>query len=294
MWKEYFDFTHQEKRGILILLVLILLISLASSFINSPSGKPQINAEKMARLQQHFIQTEVTSSLPTTSANQSTPEKEYFYFDPNTLSLEDGLKLDLSEKQIKVIQSYIAKGGKFRNASDLQKIYSLSKKDQERLIPWVAIPEDTISPVYPDQKNYVAATDSVVRISLNSCNAAELLSIRCLSMSLAERIIKFRDKLGGFYSVDQLSEVYGLQGSCLSRLKENVFFDPLQVKKISINFATRNELGAHPYIGQIDAAKIDEFRIKSGFISNADILSQNQLIDHSRLEKVLPYLIFKE
>lgn len=294
MWKEYFDFTHQEKRGILLLVVLIILASLAGYFYKPTVEKPTASAEQIARLEKYLESNKAMPDYFQAEKPQEPQENSLFPFDPNKLSLEDGLRLNLSEKQIRVIHLYIAKGGKFLTATDLEKIYSLNKIDLERLTPWVRIPEDTISYASEDPTSSMIMNDTVRSIDLNSCTIDDLLKFKCLTRPMAERIIKFRDKLGGFYTAEQLKEVYGLQGNCLNRLQQLALGGPSAVKKLSINFATRSELASHPYLGQSSADKIEQYRLKNGFISEAEILLQNQLIDANKLEKLLPYLIFRE
>lgn len=294
MWKEYFDFTHQEKRGILIILLLIILLSLSGYFFSKPIEKPMLSATKIALLQSHLVSRQLVDSKMPEILPEMPIEKNYFPFDPNQLSLEDGLRLDLSKKQVLVIQSYIAKGGKFLVPEDLKKIYSLSAKDFDRLLPWVTIPESSSISSAAEESIKPHPTDTLKSLHLNDCTIDDLLKIACLTRPLAERILKFRDKLGGFYTVGQLSEVYGLQNHCLNRLQQLALNGPAAVKKLSINFATRTELANHPYIGPVTANKIDQFRLKNGFIREAKILLQNQLIEANQLEKLLPYLSFTE
>jgi competence protein ComEA len=299
MWKDYFDFTYQEKRGILFILGLIILIFLAGFIVMPPKADPSFDHQMLlAELQEHLDQAQSQIQESSPSIENTVTHSNYFPFDPNSLSMDEGKSLNLSEKQIRMIQSYTSKGGKFKQPTDLLKIYSISEEDYNRLKDWIHIPFDSSTIAKPEPPESIEPelnlNDSASIIQLNQCNLEELLALDCLNPALAERIIKFRDKLGGFYSADQLIEVYGLNSKCLNRLMHRTRIDPSSIRKISINFASKSELGSHPYIGHAIAGNLDQFRITHGFIREAETLKKANLFDPEKLERLIPYLSFQE
>jgi DNA uptake protein ComE-like DNA-binding protein len=109
---------------------------------------------------------------------------------------------------------------------------------------------------------------------------------------LSSRIVRYRDRLGGFYELDQLKEVYGLNDSMVKKLSSLIYHDDVGVKKININAVSYEELSRHPYIGYSKARLIVAFRKSNGNIKNRDDLLQAALFDPVGIEKILPYCLF--
>jgi DNA uptake protein ComE-like DNA-binding protein len=133
-----------------------------------------------------------------------------FEFNPNELPAEGWKKLGLRDKTIQTILHYREKGGWFREPGDLKKIWGLSLEEANKLIPFVAIPklEKPILNQPIDLPKLMPAS-----ILINQATMAELLLIPGINKSLAARMIKFRDKLGGFKNIEQIRKTYGLSDS---------------------------------------------------------------------------------
>ena len=118
------------------------------------------------------------------------------------------------------------KGGAFDKKEDIKKIYSISENLYNKLEPYIKI------------SKVVEKTRQVVleRISLNSASKEELISIKGIGIKTAERIINFRNKLGGYSALDQLDEVYGLD-SLIKAEKQNYFFiETSLIVKLKLEF----------------------------------------------------------
>jgi competence ComEA-like helix-hairpin-helix protein len=106
---------------------------------------------------------------------------------------------------------------------------------------------------------------------------------------LASRINSFREKLGGFYSIDQVAETYGLPDSTFQKIRPYLKFSG-EVKKINVNRATREELSSHPYIRWKMAGAITEYRKQHGDFAKLEDLKKVFLVDDAAFLKMLPYL----
>lgn len=111
---------------------------------------------------------------------------------------------------------------------------------------------------------------------------------------LSKRIIKYRNLLGGFHSIDQLNEVYNLPEETIETLKQYVFLDStnIAIKRISINAAGFMQIAAHPYISYILAKAIVSYREQHGPFNNLEDLKNIHLMDDSTYLRVLPYIDF--
>jgi len=222
---------------------------------------------------------------------------ELFYFDPNTISPSDWKRLGLRDKTIQTIQNYLSKGGKFRKAEDLQRIYGLHQNEYERLLPYVRIeptlerkPSETFTTASNEKPETKSYTSRYSVIDINSADTSAFISLPGIGSKLAARIINFRDRLGGFYSVEQVKETFGLPDSTYQKIKQYLKLDNAFVKKININTATIDELKAHPYIKFSLANPIVAYRIEHGLFSKVEDVKKVMAVTEDVYRKIAPYL----
>jgi competence protein ComEA len=302
-WKEYFSFTKKERTGIAVLLLLIGVITALPYFFSSAHVPDQtaiaaFEAQK-AWLQKHSLDTAQLIAkeynYPAPSINEDAvprPAPATFPFDPNTLPSAGWERLGLSLRTIHTIQNYISKGGRFKRATDLLKIYGLKKQDCERLMPYVQI-ADTQSHVaykqnWPVREKYVKPPPAIVDINQADTNA--LIALPGIGSRLANRIINFRDKLGGFYAVQQLGEVYGLPDSTFQLIKPRLQCATVLLKKININTADAAMLKQHPYIRWNIANAIVQYRQQHGIYQSPNDLQQIAIITPELFQKLVGYI----
>jgi competence ComEA-like helix-hairpin-helix protein len=227
---------------------------------------------------------------------------ELFYFDPNTISDEGWKKLGLRDKTITTIQNYLNKGGHFYKPEDLQKIYGLRKDEYERLSPYIRIEtatavKSTEAVVTPESQNENQAGKSFTSrysvIDINEADTSAFISLPGIGSKLAARIINFREKLGGFYSVDQVAETYGLPDSTFQKVKQWLKLDNISVKKININTATVDQLKAHPYIKYSIANPIVAYRTEHGPFTKVEDIKKVMVVTGEIYKKIAPYLIIE-
>lgn len=304
--KEYFKFTRKERIGVICLSILVLVIAWLPSFIkNKPITDPAILSEYNKAIDQ-LDRSRKDSIMPAdeeTVSSTSKPYREYeasppvslFYFDPNTLDEEGWRKLGLKEKTIGTVRKYLSKGGSFKTASDIHKIYGISPKLAEQLEPWVKIAKKSEAPGFSDnkplpfpRKEYTPKPPLIVDI--NQSDTTDWIALPGIGPALARRIVLFREKLGGFHSIDQIRETYGLADSVYLFIKPSLQLEPVNVAKININTADANRLKQHPYIGWKLANALVKYRDSHGPFKNPQELSQIDLFSQELLLKLIPYL----
>lgn len=131
-------------------------------------------------------------------------------------------------------------------------------------------------------------------LDLNSCDSASLESLPGLGPVLSLRVIKYRSLIGGYASVDQLKEVYGMPEETINNIKELVYADTAKIKRIKINIADYKELIRNPYFKKEDVSAILKYRELKGDLENIEQMTENNLISPEGLEKLKPYLDFKK
>ena len=134
------------------------------------------------------------------------------------------------------------------------------------------------------------SNDNII-LGLNSADSVDLRKIRGIGKVLSKRIVKYRNILGGFYSIDQLKEVYGIDSLLYEEIKTNFNIDTNLIEKININMINEEELSKHPYISRYEAKGIITYReYKNGRINNLKDLLQNNILTMDAYNRVYKYL----
>lgn len=309
MWrdfiKNYLDFSRRERRGIYILLACIVICYLLPYCLPAPDF-PDI---KTALL---FPEKAIATGKP--NAVKTASPATYFFFDPNTLSLQGFLDLGIRERTALTIIHYREKGGHFRQPADLAKIYGLPAAQAAALAPYVRIGAtvskeegrpaanagavgrrngaDTArfshSGLHRD--SLVFKRKTFVMTDINQADSVAWMQLPGIGPGFAGRITRFRDRLGGFYSVQQVGETYGLPDSTFKKIEPFLQLHETSLKKIDLNQADEKTLGAHPYIRYSLAKLIIRYRNSHGPFTGVTGLRQIAVINDSVYQRIAPYL----
>jgi DNA uptake protein ComE-like DNA-binding protein len=128
---------------------------------------------------------------------------------------------------------------------------------------------------------------------INTADTSAFIALPGIGSKLAARIVLFRDRLGGFYDVDQVREVYGLQDSVFRKIAPLMICNAKSIKKIDINNAEKDILKVHPYIRWQMANALVEYRNQHGSFRSAEDLQKLENIDTDAVKKMMPYISFK-
>ena len=214
-------------------------------------------------------------------------------FDPNTASENDLLGLGLDEKTVKVLLKYREKGGYFRTKEDLRKVFGLSDIDYLRINAYVQINDNQSLTKNTNQnpQTQFAHKQESSPVDLNRANLEDLLQLRGIGRTFATRIIEHRERLGGFSSLNQLKEVYGLPDSTLHSISLYLRLTSSLTRKIQINKTTVEEL-LHPYLTRKQAEAIVRYRVNHGAFKNIEDVKKTGVLNDNMAEKLKPYLSF--
>ncbi len=292
--RDYFTFTRSERRGVIVLLILIFLFALANKFIfyfEKPgkidsmlidSLKSELGTFNDSVRQMAIVKKSSDKAVYSELENKS-PEAELFQFNPNTATDQEFRRLGLSEKLIGTIRNYQDKGGIFRSKNDFFRIYGLTESQKRRLGEFVIIESSDNLEISSKNKG------EELRIELNSADSISLENLPGIGDKLSKRIVKYRDLLGGFHSVDQLQEVYGITNETFSMIENRVTVDGSKIKKLDLNFSDLNELSRHPYVKKVLAQKIIKFRSKYGSFRDLSILRDSMILNIDEYARLKPY-----
>ena len=129
--------------------------------------------------------------------------------------------------------------------------------------------------------------------SINQADTIVWSQLPGIGAKLASRIVHFREKLGGFYQIDQVGETFGLPDSTYQKIKPCLRLDATALIQIDLNSASKESLQAHPYIRWQIANAIINYRQAHGGFHSVDELLQLAQIDTAKFEKLKPYLVVK-
>jgi competence ComEA-like helix-hairpin-helix protein len=293
---DYLRFSKKDRIGILCLLALIIIIGLLPRLFakdekvivkedNVLLAAVDTLNKKQKPLYEKNDEEVINQYEP--SATTGFSKGELFQFDPNLLPAEGWEKLGLKEKTIRTINNYRSKGGKFYKPQDLEKIWGLPPGFYQRVKEYISIAK-----TYNQQENVVQAAKPEKKnwdVDVNNADTLALIALPGIGNKLALRIINFRDKLGGFYSIDQIKETYGLADSTFQKIKPYMHVSGV-VEKININAASKDELKIHPYIKWNLANAIIEYRTQHGDYKSIEDLKNISMLDESTFIKIAHYL----
>lgn len=288
---NYFSFTRGEKRGVVVLLSIIVLL-IAGIFLTdllkvntavdfSEFEKEIATFEASAKFQEDFFEK------PRKKFKKNLQPIQLFNFNPNTLSEKEWGKLGLKQWQINNIIKYINKGGSFKVKADLKKMYGMNESLYEQLNPYILLPDKKIK---NDTYKTPFERNDVLPLDINIADSAELTQLKGIGRVYASRIIKYRNLLGAFVAKEQLNEVYGLKPETYELIKNNVTIGIGNPKQININTATAKQLKSHPYIDWNVANSIIAIRKEHGKYKNVEDIKKSHLVDDELYLKIAPYL----
>lgn len=130
-------------------------------------------------------------------------------------------------------------------------------------------------------------------ININRADSVQLLPLPGIGPVFAGRIVKYRRLLGGFVSLDQLGEVYGMPFETIELIRKRIYIDSSAIRKIHIDSATFGELLRHPYLEYAEVKALVEFRDFKGDISSAHELEVNHILADSTLNKIDGYFDYR-
>lgn len=302
MRKDFFRIPQSSAR-IVILLTSILLIGLGISvFLTLIPKQESDTTEADKQLIEQFLasvkkrENEWKNKYAKTFHLKSGKTIRLVPFDPNTVDSITLVNMGLRPYIAKNILKYRTKGGKFQTPESFSKIYGISSDQFNQLLPFIYIGDEFQKQRMDTIRFERAKKDSFIPfkyaegtiVDLNRADTTELKKIPQIGTGLAKMIIGYREKLGGFHSVRQLSEIeYLPQGI----EKWFAIHSPLY-RKIKVNKASLSKLRNHPYLNFYQAKVILEHRRRFGKIKSLSEISLYTEFTRKDFERISPYLDF--
>jgi competence protein ComEA len=291
--KSFLSYTKSEKRGILVLLVLMLILTATRIFLPYYMGKSKSEAYELTFLQPREDSANINvqkkkskQQIPIYKASVNVLTKSKV--DPNIATFENLISAGFSPFVSTNILKYREKGGIFKQVSDIFRIYGVDSAQHQWIKQVVEIAVDS-SAKHESLLGQQSFEDKHT-IHVNIADAQQLERLPGIGSVLGKRIVKYRELLGGFFSVGQLLEVYGITDSTFKRIEPYIIVEPDSCRKIDLNRVTEIELIKHPYIQKYQAKAILKYREVMGQIKDKKELLSNQVFTKPEWEKIVPYI----
>ncbi|RAK66949.1 ComEA family DNA-binding protein [Hymenobacter edaphi] len=320
--RRHFGFSRTETNGFAFLLILLLAL-LATPALLRPALPRYNPAADRRQLEQ--VAAELTAARPAEATRRRYPARRPAYvrvaripltpFDPNAVDETGWQARGLPRFLAKRLVKYRDVIGGFKAKEQLRKAYGLDDTTYQRLAPYLRLPEQLppgekkqYASRYPDRKGQPfadvgsAAPGKFPRkprhlqpFDLNAADTTQLMQIRGIGRRLSARVVEYRERLGGFITVDQAAEIYSLRDApdLVDSLRKYTFVPAgYQPQPLNVNEGEFEEICQHPYLGKRLARVVVAYRQQHGRFRQPTDLRQIRVLDDATYQKLLPYLRF--
>ena len=294
----YFVMTAEQWLGVVVLVVLVVGTLMVVKRFQPPKEDETVWVNDSTKSQFADYQEKQDSIRKAQWRRQrDTIAVRMQVFDPNTADSSTLVHLGFKPWQAKNMIKYRAAGGRYRKPEDLKKLYGMTDSMFQALTPYIYIAREEVDSVAVDSLR----KDSLPRwkeenkdtiLNLRTADTVELKMIHGIGSYRARQIVRYREQLGGFVSVEQVLEAKGMENVDADSLLAHFWIDSVKIEPMNVNSVGVQRLSRHPYLRFEQAQAIYELRRKKIRLDSIQQLQQIECISAETLEKIAPYLNF--
>ena len=294
--KDFFYFNRSD-RAVLLFFLCLAVVSMAFIFIVGGDGEDTVLETEDTLSRRDLPYPSYRSHANRHYIEAENRQVERFAFDPNTADSTELLRLGLQYWQVRNIYKYRAAGGVYRRPADFARLYGLTRKQYRELEPYIHISSDyaPAAGFFAEERHerrdtthrYPTKLKVGEQLDLNLSDTTALQRVPGIGPYFAGRIVRYRQRLGGFYSARQLKEIEDFP-------EEAIFFfrTSNNIHKINVNMLKLNELKRHPYINYYQAKAIVDYRRLRGPLHSLDELRLLKDFTAEDIARLQHYVIF--
>ena len=294
--KDFFYFNRSD-RAVLLFFLCLAVVSMAFIFIVGGDGENTILDTEDTLSRRDLPYSSYYSHANRHYIEAENRQVERFAFDPNTADSTELLRLGLHYWQVRNIYKSRAAGGVYRRPADFARLYGLTRKQYRELEPYIHISSDyaPAAGLFAEERHerrdtthrYPTKLKVGEQLDLNLSDTTALQRVPGIGPYFAGRIVRYRQRLGGFYSARQLKEIEDFP-------EEAIFFfrTSNNIHKINVNMLKLNELKRHPYINYYQAKAIIDYRRLRGPLHSLDELRLLKDFTAEDIARLQHYVIF--
>ena len=289
-FKSYFVFNRNQRTGIFCLFVLIIAFQIGYYCIDF-----SIN-NKISKEKEQWIS--VQHQIDSLKQLRFSFVPKLYPFNPNFITDFKGYKLGMSLAEIDRLLAYRKQNKYVNSPKEFQTVTKVSDSLLNAISPYFKFPDWVNNKKefknfkeYP--KSAFAKKEKIIAIDINLATKEDLIKIYGIGEAISIRILKFRETLGGFVSMEQMKDVWGLSPEVIENLNSHFKISKSQnLKKIDINNASIKELSQFPYFNYQVAKQIVTFRSMNGDFKNVDDLTKIKGLSIDKANIIALYLVF--
>lgn len=271
--QTYFKFTKEQRTGIFFLFLIIVVLQLVYFFIDfSAVSKEYPEKQKWLSLQ---------SEMDSLRMDAKNSKPKIYLFNPNFITDYKGYKLGMSVQEIDRLLAFRKENKYVNSPKEFQNVTKVSDSLLNVMAPYFKFPDwvnnkkqNSKFKEYASYQNQAfGKKEKIVIIDINHATKEDLVKIYGIGEAISVRILKQKEILGGFVSMEQMNDVWGLSPEVIENL--NTHFKILvfpNFKKIDVNNASLKELSQFHYFRYALAKEIVTYRSMKGNIKNIDDL----------------------
>lgn len=295
MFKSYFQFTRKERNGILFLIsiiVLVWVIYISVDFFFKPNPLDYSRFEKQIDL--FYASMNDTKSIPKKNIAYN---KDTCIIDVNSPQIDLLHCIGINDHLANTWINFTKKGGTFKTIEEVKKLWGMNDSIFNTIAPYLTLCKNEskeINSTFSNKtwQNTKKSEKKVEMIEINTADTIELKKLPGIGKSFALRIVKYRNRLGGFYAKEQLMEIYGFKQELFDKISPYIYVDVFEIKKININTSDYSTLIQNPYFTKEAVKTILQYRKNYGKFNNGNDLLIHQIINEDEWSKLKWYIDF--
>ena len=284
---DYFKFSREQRASLFVLLSIIIILQMVYFYVDfSVSATNFPEKQKWLSLQ---------SQIDSLKQKKFDYVPKIYPFNPNFITDYKGYKLGMSVLEIDRLFAFRKENKYVNSAKEFQAVTKVSDSLLKVMAPNFKFPDWVNNK--KEFKNYsnsaFAKKEKIVMIDINQASQEDLIKIYGIGEALSIRILKLKESLGGFVSMEQMKEVWGLSPEVVENLNAHFKISVLpNLKKIDINNASIKELSKFPYFNYSISKKIITYRSMNGDIKNIEDLTKIIALSNDKAKIIAIYLDF--
>ncbi|MCR5043243.1 MAG: helix-hairpin-helix domain-containing protein [Bacteroidaceae bacterium] len=300
LFKNYFYFRKSDRRVIVtfgcIAVFAIGVLMIVDGRRPSPQPSPVMGRETVQDVGNE------PDGLPIVG-EMSAEQRGYVSFDPNTVDSLTLIGFGIKPWKVKNFLHYRAAGKVFRSAEDLGDTYGWTAEDVQRLSPYVSVgtayQKRKETPRFEERKEHkeegakpveTKKFHTLTKVDVNEADTSMLRRIPGIGEKISVAIVRYRQRLGGFHSVEQLREISIVSPELLEWFTVS---SSAAVQKIHLNKASFQALNSHPYISYEQTKALLQYIRLYGEVKDEETLLATGIFTKEEMEKLRPYIAYE-
>lgn len=287
---HYFTCSRKEKNAAILLGLVLLSLQgvIWYRHFSHPPAEYTLGDKEQQAWQQLKKSSSSSEKKTADVATKELPDLKPF--NPNHPDEEGYMRLGLSRRQAAALIRYRERTGGFYTYTDLEKVRVLPAELLRKWRPALVFETKEERKLEMRKKDSVN-THRFSRIDINRADTVTLSALPLIGPGRARAIVRYRDRLGGFYDPAQLHEIRIMPDSVVMAITPMIHTGDGVFRKIDVN---RDDSIIHPYLNKQMVRLMVNYRQQNGFFSSTEDLRPLPLFDEEIIRKIAPYLIFTQ